>query len=52
MVTQRTRVYQTDREIQRGLLAGFSYKTLDISGYVFNPDDEKPTFVLAVAVTF
>jgi hypothetical protein len=52
MVTQRTRVYQTDREIQRGLLAGFSFKNLDVAGYVFNPDDEKSTFVLAVAVTF
>ena len=52
LVTQRTRVYQTDREIQRGLLAGVSFKRLDVTGYVFNPDDEKPTFVLAVAVTF
>ena len=43
MVTQRTRVYQTDREIQRGLLAGFSFKNLYVAGYVFNPDDEKPT---------
>ena len=52
LVTQKTRVYQTDREIQRGLLAGFSFKQLDVTGYVFNPDDEKPTFVLAFAVTF
>jgi hypothetical protein len=52
LVTQRTRVYQTDREIQRGLLAGFSFRALDVTGYVFNPDDEKPTFVLAVAITF
>lgn len=52
VVTQRTRVYQTDREIQRGLLAGFSFKTLDLAGYVFNPDDEKPTFVFSIAVTF
>ena len=52
MVTQRTRVYQTDREIQRGLLAGFSFKNLDVAGYVFNPDDEKPTFVLSMALTF
>lgn len=52
MVTQRTRVYQTDREIQRGLLVGFSFRKLDLAGYVFNPDDEKPTFVLSVAVTF
>ena len=52
LVTQRTRAYQTDRDIQRGLVAGFSFKRLDLTGYVFNPDDEKPTFVLAVAVTF
>ena len=52
LVTQRTRVYQTDREIQRGLLAGASYKKLTVTGYVFNPDDEKPTFVLGIAVTF
>ena len=52
MVTQRTRVYQTDRDIQRGLLAGFSFKRVDLTGYVFNPDDEAPTFVLAVGLTF
>ena len=28
MVTQRTRVYKTDRDIQRGLLAGFSFKNV------------------------
>ena len=32
--------------------SGFSFKQLDVTGYVFNPDDEKPTFVLAIAVTF
>jgi len=52
LVTQRTRAYETDREIQRGLLAGFSYKRVDLTGYVFNPDDSKPTFVIAVAVNF
>ena len=26
LVTQRTRVYKTDRDIQRGVLAGFSFK--------------------------
>ena len=52
MVTQRTRLYKSDRDIQRGLLAGFSFKTVSLTGYVFNPDDEKPTFVLAVGLTF
>ena len=51
MVTQRTRVYQTDRDIQRGLLAGVSFKRVNLTGYVLNPDDE-PTFVLAVGLTF
>ena len=52
LVTQRTRAYHTDRDIQRGLLAGFSFKAVSLTGYVFNPDDDKPTVVLAVAVNF
>ena len=52
LVTQRTRVYETDREVQRGLLLGFSLKHVDLTGYVFNPDDSKPTFVVAVALNF
>ena len=52
LVTQRTRVYKTDRDIQRGVLAGFSFKNVSLTGYVFNPDDDKPTFVLAVGLTF
>jgi hypothetical protein len=52
MVTQRTRVYKTDREIQRGVLAGFSFKKVNLTGYVFNPDEDKPTVVVAVGLTF
>ena len=52
LVTQRTRVYQSDREIQRGLMAGFSAKRANFTGYVFNPDEDKPRFVFAVDVTF
>jgi hypothetical protein len=52
LVTQRTRVYKFDREIQRGLMAGFSVKRANFTGYVFNPDEEKPRFVFAVDVTF
>ena len=52
LVTQRTRAYDTDREIQRGLLAGITYRELDVSTYLFNPDDEDPTFVVAVGVSF
>jgi len=52
MVTQRTRLYQTDRDIQRGVRAGFAFKKVSLTGYVFNPDDDKPTVVLAVGLTF
>ena len=52
LVTQRTRVYETEREIQRGLLVGFTYKNLEAATYVFNPDDSKPVVVLSVAFSF
>jgi hypothetical protein len=51
LVTQRTRAYKTDRDIQRGFLAGFSFKRVDLTAYVFNPDD-KPTWVVAVGFGF
>ena len=52
LVTQRTRAYQTDREIQRGVMAGFSVKRVTLNAYVFNPDEDKPKFVFAASVTF
>jgi hypothetical protein len=52
MVTQRTRVYETDRDVQRGVLVRFSYKKVDLSAYVFNPDEDKPTFVFGLGLTF
>ena len=52
LVTQRTRAYHTDREIQRGVLAGFNYKKLDFTTYVFNPDEPRPTVVIGVGVSF
>jgi len=52
LVSQRTKVYETDRDIQRGLLAGFSFRAWDLTAYVFNPDDGDPIWVVAVAVSF
>ena len=37
LVTQRTRAYKTDRDLQRGVLAGFSFKKVDLTTYVYNP---------------
>ena len=52
LVTQRTRVRATDRDIQRGLIVGFAYRELDSAIYLFNPDDSKPHVVVAVTVGF
>jgi hypothetical protein len=51
LVTQRTRAYESDREIQRGLLVGFSLARADVAAYVFNPDDE-PTVIVSLALEF
>ena len=51
-VIQRTRVYKTDRDVQRGFLVGFTYRMVNVTTYVFNPDDSKPIVVLGVTVTF
>ena len=52
LVTQRTRAYEADRDIQRGLLLGFSYKWLDLTTCLFNIDESKPTVVVALGVSF
>lgn len=52
VVVQRTRLYGEDRDVQRGFLAGFSYKKANATAYVFNPDASKPTFVLALGLGF
>ena len=52
LVTQRTRVYKTDNDVQRGVIVGFSCKKVDLTTYVFNPDESKPTVVVAVGVSF
>lgn len=49
---QRTRVYKTDRNIQRGVLVGVAYKGVELTTYVFDPDTSEPTVVVAVGVTF
>jgi hypothetical protein len=52
LVTQRTRAYQTDRDIQRGFLVGLSYKKVSFTTYVFNPDESRPIVVLSVGANF
>jgi hypothetical protein len=51
-VGQRTRAYQTDRDIQRGVLVGFSGAPVDFTAYWFNPDERSPTVVLTLGLSF
>jgi hypothetical protein len=49
---QKTRVYQSSLEIQRGLLAGFGWKQLSVTGYLFNPWMESTFGIVSVAWQF
>jgi hypothetical protein len=51
LVVQRTKVYETEFDIQRGFFIGFSYKSAEVTTYVLNPD-ASPTVVLAFSVGF
>lgn len=52
VVIQRTKAYATEFDIQRGFFAGVSYGRADVTAYVFNPDADRPTFVVGVGVNF
>jgi hypothetical protein len=52
LVIQRTKLYQTDFDIQRGLLVGFSYRKASFTAYVFNPDASTPVVVLSLGLSF
>jgi hypothetical protein len=52
LVTQRTRVYHTSLDVQRGVLVGFSYKKLHFTTNVFNVGWTTPTEVLSLGIHF
>ena len=52
LVTQRTRAYQADRDIQRGLLAGLSFWKGSLTTSVFEPFSGSPTVVVQFGVEF
>ena len=49
---QRTKLYRSPFDVQRGFLVGLAYKRVDFTTYVFNPDASTPTAVLAVGLSF
>jgi hypothetical protein len=52
LVMQRTQVYRSELDIQRGFLVGLRYKQLDVTGHVFNLNQERPTYALSVRIEF
>lgn len=52
LVAQRTRAYETELDVQRGLLAGFSYKNAEFAVYLFNPGGEDETVVCSLAASW
>ncbi len=49
---QRTIAYRTERDVQRGFLVGFSYRNVNLTACVFNPDARRPILVLGAGVQF
>ena len=49
---QRTRLYNTDVEIDRGLILGVSYKNLQFTGYFYNLFTDDVFFMLSIAADF
>jgi len=52
LVSQRTRAYHTSLDVQRGVLAGFTYKRVNFTTNVFNFGWTTPTEVLALGFNF
>ncbi len=49
---QRTRLYQTDLDIQRGLLIGGGYKSFELTGYLYNLGFDDPFVLLTLSASF
>jgi len=49
---QRTRLYQTEVEIDRGLILGAAYRNFEISGYFYNPFTDDVVFMMALSTEF
>src|SRR5687767_2822636 len=52
VVTQRTRAYATERNIQRGPFVNVTFERIDAAAYMFIGEHSKPTFVLSIGLSF
>ena len=50
LAVQHTKAYESEFEIQRGMLVGISYKRASFTTYIFNPDASRPTVILGISV--
>lgn len=49
---QRTRLYQTDLDIQRGLLLGGALKNWELTGYLYNVGFDDPFLLVTLSLSF
>jgi hypothetical protein len=49
---QRTRLYDTEVEVDRGLILGCSYRNFEITGYFYNAFTDDVFFMLALSTNF
>jgi hypothetical protein len=52
ILTERTRVFSSGRVLERGLLTGFTWEPATLTLYLLNPDDARPTFIVALGAGF
>lgn len=52
LVTQRTRAYATERDIQRGPFVNATFDRIDAAVYAFIGERSEPTFVASIGWTF
>lgn len=52
LVIQRTKAYQTELDVQRGILVGVSHKNANFTTYVFNAGWTDPTVVMTLSYSF
>jgi hypothetical protein len=52
VASQRTRLYKTSVDIQRGVFAGVMYRKASLLTYVFEPGSDNQSFVITAAVEF
>ena len=52
LVSQRTRMVDTQLDFQRGFLVGTSFGNFGASFYMFNPQEEEPYYVVTLEASF